>query len=169
MSTNQNAPIGHLRVGSIEVAIWENEGQYGPQYSTTLKRKYLREELDQATGEMRKVWDETGSIPFSELLNAAKALDLAYNAIHRRKELIRAQRDQAAAGTAQTSASKPATAAKPAPTAPALSDAQLAAVAEAVARATAAQQQAQVANGNGITRRAAAQPQTTLEDNEVAF
>jgi len=95
-----NAPVARIRCESITVGIWENAGQYGPMHAIHVQRSYL-----DANGQ----WQNTTSVPTNQILAAAKAMELAYTWIARRREQLR---------TASAPAPKPAVA-KPQPVAPA--------------------------------------------------
>lgn len=85
MSTNQNngqsvanKPFHKVRLGSIVVSLWKNNGQYGPMYSCTLQRTYV---------DSQGQFQNTQSIQQDDMLVAAKALEEAYRiAEHDKRE-----------------------------------------------------------------------------------
>ena len=63
-------PVHEIRDGALKVAIWKNEGKYGPEYSLTCRRRYK----DKSTDE----WKDTYSYGQDDALALAKLLDLAH-------------------------------------------------------------------------------------------
>ena len=68
-----NAPADHVRLGSVQAAIWRNVDSEGRiRYSATFEKRYK-----DANGD----WQSTGSFNRDELLLAAKAIDMAHTRI----------------------------------------------------------------------------------------
>ena len=63
-----NRPVANIRVGSVQASIWRNQNDNGPFYSTTLKRSYKDKDGS---------WKDTDSYGPTDLLELAKAADLA--------------------------------------------------------------------------------------------
>ena len=64
-------PVHKVRVGSVHASIWENTSEKGTFYSVTFERRY--KDGDE--------WKTSGGYNFSDLLDLAKAADLAHTAI----------------------------------------------------------------------------------------
>jgi hypothetical protein len=63
-------PVKSLKVGSVEVAVWENSSKEGRKfYTTTLDRNYKAGEE----------WKKTGSLRDNDLPKAILALQEAYH------------------------------------------------------------------------------------------
>lgn len=61
------APVGHLRQGNLEAAIWQNSGSKGKFHSATFSRKF------QAPGENGQMeWKQTNSFRARDLPSLAK-------------------------------------------------------------------------------------------------
>jgi hypothetical protein len=95
MSTDKskaNKPVHEVADGALKVAIWAHEGEYGPKYSFTIRRRYRDRSTDEwkdATG-----LNEDDLLPLAELLREAKA----YIRERRRADAkVRKGGDQAAA------------------------------------------------------------------------
>jgi hypothetical protein len=71
MSDNKK-PAATINVFPVSIAIWKHETEKGIFYSTTLQRRYR-----DAGG----AWKSSDSLNESDLLLAAKALDLAHTEI----------------------------------------------------------------------------------------
>jgi hypothetical protein len=71
MSSNHH-PVAQVSVGSIHAAIWRNENQGIPFYTTTFDVRYKDGE-----------WKTTKNFGHIELLALAKCADLAYDTITR--------------------------------------------------------------------------------------
>jgi len=72
MTKTKNQPLERLTDGSLRVSIWENDGQNGKHYSVTASRCY-RDKQGQ--------WKESHSYSRAELLQLARMLEQAYDAI----------------------------------------------------------------------------------------
>lgn len=73
MTTNTK-PIDHVRLGSIQAAIWKNSDQEGRvRYGVTFERRYRDSEGN---------WQSSTSYGRDELLTFSKAADLANTRIH---------------------------------------------------------------------------------------
>ena len=68
----KKAPVGKVRVGLITASIWENPTEKGVFYNVTFERRYK-----DAQGN----WQSTHSYGESDLLELAKAADLAHTEI----------------------------------------------------------------------------------------
>lgn len=77
-------PVHKVRCGSTVATIWENEGENGPWHNTTVVRSYREKENDE--------YVETTSYLESQLLELAKAADLAHSWIVDRQAELRAER-----------------------------------------------------------------------------
>ena len=80
MSSNTNnneaaepkaAPVSKIRVGSVTASIWENKTDKGDFQNVTFERRYK-------TGDQ---WKSTRSYGIGDLLELAKAADLAHTQI----------------------------------------------------------------------------------------
>lgn len=71
MSTTSNKPVEKIRVGSVQMSIWQNEGQDGPFYTSSVELSY--KDGDQ--------WKPSSSYGPRDLVNLAKAALLAHSAI----------------------------------------------------------------------------------------
>lgn len=65
----KDKPAHKIRAGSIEVAIWRNEGEKGPFHSVTMSRSYKKGEE----------WRQADSFHGDDLLLLAKLLDQAHS------------------------------------------------------------------------------------------
>lgn len=63
-------PTHEVKVGRAKATIWTNETERGKRYSVTLGRLYKPE---------KGTWKTSASLDRDDLLNAAKALDLAHS------------------------------------------------------------------------------------------
>lgn len=102
MSTNtsNNQPVGRVRLGAVQAAIWQNTDRNGvPRYGVTFERIYKDAEGN---------WQSTGSFGRDELLVLAKVADRAHSEIHELQALDR----EAARTEAEASSGKPAKAEK---------------------------------------------------------
>ena len=70
--TKSNERAAKLQYGRIEVAIWKNQGDKRPFYSTTLTRSYKDDDGN---------WKQSSSLTGSELLVAAQAYQEAFRTI----------------------------------------------------------------------------------------
>ena len=61
-------PVHKLKDGTIELAVWQNEGDNGPFYTVTHKRSYKQKDE----------WKDSDSYGQGDLLALAKLLDLAH-------------------------------------------------------------------------------------------
>ena len=67
----KNPPVAKVRVGLITASIWENKTDKGDFQNVTFERRYK-------TGDQ---WKSTGSYGVGDLLELAKAADLAHTQI----------------------------------------------------------------------------------------
>jgi len=65
-----NKPVHHIRINSVEAAIWANETANGTRHNVTLSRLYKEKESDN--------WRTTDSLGRDDLLAACKVLDMAH-------------------------------------------------------------------------------------------
>ena len=70
--TTKNSKPDHVRVGSIEVAIWTNNSGKGDYKSVTMQRSY-KDKDDK--------WQKTGSLKVNDIPKAVLALQKAYEKI----------------------------------------------------------------------------------------
>jgi len=75
--TNNNRPIDTIRDGKLKASIWENEGEKGPYFTTTLAKTYQDRE-----GNLQ----DTQNFTASDLLRVS---ELARSAYHRSRDLRR--------------------------------------------------------------------------------
>ena len=68
----KNPPVGKVRVGLITASIWANETDKGTFHNVTFERRYQDGEGN---------WKSTHSYGFNDLLDLAKAADLAHTRI----------------------------------------------------------------------------------------
>jgi hypothetical protein len=68
----KNPPVAKIKVGLITASIWENKGDKGTSYNVTFDRRYK---------DGKNEWHSTGSYNVSDLLELAKAADLAHTRI----------------------------------------------------------------------------------------
>jgi hypothetical protein len=68
----KNEPAAKVRIGRVEAAIWENQGERGPWHSVTLSRTYESED-----GTLRS----SSSFSGTDLLLASEALRLAHQRV----------------------------------------------------------------------------------------
>ena len=66
-----NKPIHEITDGPLKVAIWKNDGEHGPRYSATCRRRYK----DKATDEWKDTfsYNEDDLLPMRELFRDAYA------------------------------------------------------------------------------------------------
>lgn len=62
-------PVHRVRVGTTTATVWENQGESGPWYNTTVSRTYRTEE---------ESYEETNSYGESQLLELSAAANLAH-------------------------------------------------------------------------------------------
>lgn len=62
-------PVHEVKVRTVVVAIWQNETRSGPVFNATVSRLYRDE---------HGKWSSSTSLGRDDLLNAAKALDMAH-------------------------------------------------------------------------------------------
>lgn len=65
-----NKPVNEFRDGAIKVSVWKNEGEYGPMYSVTCRRRYKAKAGDE--------WKDSYSYDADDALRLSKLLDLAH-------------------------------------------------------------------------------------------
>ncbi len=68
----KNRPAHEIRLGRVKATIWANQGDNGPWFNVTLSRNY--KDGDE--------WKSSASFGRDELLNVAKAADMANTWIH---------------------------------------------------------------------------------------
>jgi hypothetical protein len=68
----KNPPVAKIKVGLITASIWENKGEKGTSYNVTFDRRYKDGKND---------WHSTSSYNAGDLLELAKAADLAHTRI----------------------------------------------------------------------------------------
>ena len=68
-----NKPIKEFSDGPIKVAVWLNEGEHGPRYSVTCRRRYKDKAADE--------WKDSDSYGQDDILALGKLLDLAHTFI----------------------------------------------------------------------------------------
>jgi len=101
MTTTSNRPVDRCRMGAVTVAIWQNEGAKGrPIYNASVERLYR----DQETGD----WKTSTSFGRDDLLNLAKAADMAHTRIHELQTLDRVTKEKRDAESPSTGADDPA-------------------------------------------------------------
>jgi hypothetical protein len=71
MSELTNKPVFKLRIGSVQAAVWENEGPNGPWHNVTFTRAFKQD------GE----WKSSSSFNRDDLLVLAKVADQAHSYI----------------------------------------------------------------------------------------
>lgn len=67
-SKTENKPVDKIRVGSVQVSIWCNEGEKGPYYKAEIEHSYKDRDGN---------WHRTTNYGRHELINLAKAALLA--------------------------------------------------------------------------------------------
>jgi hypothetical protein len=72
-----NKPIHEIADGALKVAIWAHDGQYGPKYSVTIRRRYK----DKSTDE----WKDAAGLGDDDLLPMRELFGEAYAWIRERK------------------------------------------------------------------------------------
>jgi hypothetical protein len=68
----KNPPVAKVKVGLVTASIWENKGEKGTTYSVTFDRRYRDAKGD---------WHSTRSYNAGDLLELAKAADLAHTRV----------------------------------------------------------------------------------------
>lgn len=68
-----NRPVHEIRFGSVKATIWCNQTDAGPMYNVTVSRFYRAKDSDG-----NEVWRDSDSFGRSDLLELAKAIDLAH-------------------------------------------------------------------------------------------
>jgi hypothetical protein len=68
-----NKPVKEFRDGPIKVSVWVNEGEHGPRYSVTCRRRYKDKAADE--------WKDSDSYGQDDILALGKLLDLAHTFI----------------------------------------------------------------------------------------
>jgi hypothetical protein len=76
-------PFHEIRHRNVRATIWKNRGKKGPIYNVTVSRSYR----DEAGN-----WHDSGSFPFGDLMNVAKALYDAHSVIATAMARDRAER-----------------------------------------------------------------------------
>ncbi len=78
MSDTKNHPAHTVRLGAIKAAIWPNKTEYGTRHNVTFSRLYKD----------GNEWRDTASFGRDDLLELAKAADLAHSWIrdHERRD-----------------------------------------------------------------------------------
>jgi hypothetical protein len=70
-TTKASKPVYEVADGALKVAIWAHDGEYGPKYSVTIRRRYKDKSTDEwkdATG-----LNEDDLLPMRELFRDAYA------------------------------------------------------------------------------------------------
>ena len=65
-TTRANKPVHEIPDGTLKVAIWVHDGEYGPRYSATIRKRYK----DKSTDE----WKDAASLGEDDLLPAAELM-----------------------------------------------------------------------------------------------
>lgn len=87
MTMTSNRPVDRCRMGAVTVAIWQNDGPKGrPIYNASVERLYR----DPETGD----WKTSSSFGRDDLLNLAKAADMAHTRIHELQTLDRVTKEK---------------------------------------------------------------------------
>jgi hypothetical protein len=71
-----NKPVHEIPDGPLKVAIWKNDGEYGPMYSVTCRRRYKDGEE----------WKDANSYGGDDLLPMAELFRDAYAWIRKQKQ-----------------------------------------------------------------------------------
>ncbi len=66
-------PVKEFSDGPIKVAVWRSEGEHGPRYSVTCRRRYKDKAADE--------WKDSYSYGQDDILALRKLLDLAHTFI----------------------------------------------------------------------------------------
>ncbi|MEM1159361.1 MAG: hypothetical protein AAGJ28_00370 [Pseudomonadota bacterium] len=82
MTDQKKEPVARHADGRLQTAVWENPGQHGPIYNTTITYSYQDKD---------GTWKDTTSIPSQELLKVARLADKAYGTIRDLKDRDRSQ------------------------------------------------------------------------------
>jgi hypothetical protein len=86
-----NKPVHEIPDGALKVTIWQNEGEYGPRYSVTSRRRYKDGEE----------WKDTQSYGEDDLLPLAELYRDAYAWIRMQKRAdAKARREKEAEAAA---------------------------------------------------------------------
>ena len=85
-----NKPVHELSDGPLKLAIWKNDGEHGPLYSYTFRRRYKVKGTDE--------WRDTTSYNDDDLLPMAELIREAYDwRKAQRRSDSKARKEQAAA------------------------------------------------------------------------
>jgi hypothetical protein len=68
----KNPPVAKIKVGLITASIWENKGEKSTSYNVTFDRRYK---------DAKNEWHSSSSYNASDLLELAKAADLAHTRV----------------------------------------------------------------------------------------
>ena len=79
-----NKPVHEISDGALRVSIWKNEGDKGPWYSVTCRRRYKVKNADE--------WKDTYSYGQDDILPLRKLLDLAHTWILTEEQQQRSQK-----------------------------------------------------------------------------
>jgi hypothetical protein len=79
-----NKPVHEISDGALKVTIWKNDGEYGPRYSVTCRRRYKDKSADE--------WKDTYSYGQDDVLALSKLLDLAHTWILAEQQQKRGQK-----------------------------------------------------------------------------
>ena len=82
---NKPQPIEEVRIGSINAAIWRNEGERGPRFNVTFQRLYRTEDGK---------WLSTNSFSRDDLLVLMKVADATHTRVMQLVGEIREQRQE---------------------------------------------------------------------------
>lgn len=70
--TTKTKPVHNVKLGLIEAAIWQNDGDGKPRFNVTVQRSYAKEK------DGKLDWNTTSSFGRDDLLSLAKVVDLAH-------------------------------------------------------------------------------------------
>jgi hypothetical protein len=79
-----NKPVKEFSDGPIKVSVWRSEGEHGPRYSVTCRRRYKDKAADE--------WKDSYSYGQDDILALAKLLDLAHTWMLEQQQQQRAQK-----------------------------------------------------------------------------
>jgi hypothetical protein len=85
-TSKANKPVHEIADGALNVAIWAHDGEYGPRYSVTIRRRYK----DKSTDE----WKDAAGLGEDDLLPLRELFRDAYAWIREQKRAAaRARKD----------------------------------------------------------------------------
>jgi hypothetical protein len=89
-TSKPNKPVHEILDGPLKVVIWKSDGEYGPRYSFTFRRRYKAKGTDE--------WKDTTSYNEDDLLPMAELIREAYAwARTQRRADAKARKEKAAA------------------------------------------------------------------------